>query len=102
MLKCLPANWIAAQLNINPFLFAGVIVGGEKWVYGHCYFTLGESFQSGGAFIGEMAGINVWDRALSSQEIAEISRSCTAKKGNIITMADLNVMGGLRKILFSC
>ena len=97
MLKCLPANWIAAQLNINPFLFAGVIVGGEKWVYGQCYFTLGES-----AFNGEMAGINVLDRALNSQEISEISRSCAAKKGNIITMADLKVMGGLRKIIFSC
>jgi len=89
-------------LNINPFLFAGVIVGGEKWVYGQCYFTFGESFQSGGAFIGEMAGTNVWDRALSSQEISEISRSCAAKKGNIITMSDLNVKGRLRKILFSC
>ena len=110
MLKFLPTNWKAAQLNltqnnswnINPFLFAGVIVGGEKWVYGQCYFTLGENFQPGGAFIGEMAGINVWDRALSSQEISENLWSCAAKKGNIITMADLNVIGGLRKILFSC
>ena len=52
--------------------------------------------------MGEMAGINVWDRALSSQEISEISLSCASKKGNIVTMADLNVIGGLRKILFSC
>ena len=66
------------------------------------YEKEGKAFQSGWAFVGEMAGINVWDRALSDQEILEISKSCTAGKGNVISMDNLKVMGGVQKIPVSC
>ena len=48
-----------------------------------------------GSFIGEMADINVWDRVLSEKEISELSESCSAGKGNIVSMVDLKVMGGV-------
>ena len=49
-----------------------------------------------------MAGINFWDRKLSDAEISEISKSCKSGKGNIFSMVDLKVMGGVKKIPASC
>ena len=51
-----------------------------------------------------MAGINVWDRVLSEQEIFELSKSCSVGKGNIVSMVDLKVMGGaqMQKIPVFC
>lgn len=56
-------------------------------------------FFSESTFVGEMVGINVWDRVLSEAEISEMSKSCTSGKGNIVSMVDLMVMGGERKSL---
>ena len=49
-----------------------------------------------------MAGINVWDRVLSEAEISEMSKSCTSGKGNIVSMVELKIMGGVKKIPVSC
>ena len=80
----------------------GPIAPEGEILYGKMYEKEGKGFQSGWAFVGEMAGINVWDRALSDQEILEMSKSCTAGKGNVISMDNLKVMGGVQKIPVSC
>ena len=49
-----------------------------------------------------MAGINFWDRKLSDAEISEMSKSCKSGKGNIFSMVDSKVMGGVKKIPASC
>ena len=49
-----------------------------------------------------MAGINVWNRSLSEQEISEMSKSCSVGKGNVISMDKLKVMGGVKEISVSC
>lgn len=74
-----------------------------KMVYGQYYAdSSGSSFNPERSFVGEMAGINFWDRKLSDAEISEMSKSCTSGKGNIFSMVDLKVMGGVKKIPASC
>ena len=71
-------------------------------MYGKLYEEVGKGFMSGFTFAGEMAGINVWDRSLSEQEISEMSKSCTEGKGNVINMDKLKVMGGVKEISVTC
>ena len=67
-------------------------------VYGKYYKdSSGSSFFSQSTFVGEMAGINVWDRVLSEAELSEMSKSCTSGKGNIVSMVELKIMGGVKK-----
>ena len=52
-------------------------------VYGKLYKETGKEFMKSHSFVGEMAGINVWNRSLSEQEISEMSKSCSVGKGNV-------------------
>lgn len=54
------------------------------------------------SFSGEMTNINLWDHALSDAEISELAQSCTAGKGNLVSMADIKVMGGVQQIPSTC
>lgn len=87
-------------MSIAVLVYTGSIGVEGNLVYGQCYFR--DSRWS--SFIGEMAGINVWDRVLSEQEIFELSKSCSVGKGNIVSMVDLKVMGGaqMQKIPVFC
>ena len=71
-------------------------------VYGKLYEEAGKEFMKSHSFVGEMAGINVWNRSLSEQEISEMSKSCSVGKGNVISMDKLKVMGGVKEIAVSC
>ena len=71
-------------------------------VYGKSYDSEGKNFIPHFTFTGEMAGINVWDRSLSEQEISEMSKSCSVGKGNVISMDKLKVMGGVQEISVTC
>lgn len=85
-------------MSIAVLVYTGAIGVEGNLVYGQCYYS------RWGSFIGEMAGINVWDRVLSEQEIFELSKSCSVGKGNIVSMVDLKVMGGaqMQKIPVFC
>ena len=87
-------------MSIAVLVYTGAIGVEGNLVYGQCYFL----DSRWGSFIGEMAGINVWDRVLSEQEIFELSKSCSVGKGNIVSMVDLKVMGGaqMQKIPAFC
>ena len=96
--------WYRPVKVINPSFYIGAInVEEGRMVYGKYYKdSSGSNFFSESTFVGEMAGINVWDRVLSEAEISEMSKSCTSGKGNIVSMVDLKVMGGVKKIPASC
>ena len=87
-------------MSIAVLVYTGAIGVEGNLVYGQCCFL----DSRWGSFIGEMAGINVWDRVLSEQEIFELSKSCSVGKGNIVSMVDLKVMGGaqMQKIPVFC
>ena len=87
-------------MSIAVLVYTGAIGVEGNLVYRQCYFL----DSRWGSFIGEMAGINVWDRVLSEQEIFELSKSCSVGKGNIVSMVDLKVMGGaqMQKIPVFC
>lgn len=81
-------------MSVAVVVYTGAIGVEGNLVYGQCYEDFVDS--KWGGFIGEMAGINVWDRVLSEQEISELSKSCSAGTGNIVSMVDLKVMGGVQ------
>lgn len=89
-------------MSVAVLVYTGAIGVEGNLVYGQCYEDFMDSMWD--SFIGEMAGINVWDRVLSAQEIFELSKSCSAGKGNIVSMVDLKVMGGeqMQKIPVFC
>ena len=89
-------------MSVAVVVYTGAIGVEGNLVYGQCYEDFVDS--KWGSFIGEMAGINVWDRVLSEQEIFELSKSCSVGKGNIVSMVDLKVMGGaqMQKIPVFC
>ena len=93
---------IYEKVSVAVLFYTGAIGVEGSLVYGQCYEDFMDS--KWGSFIGEMAGINVWDRVLSEQEISELSVSCFAGKGNIVSMVDLKVMGGaqMQKIPVFC
>ena len=87
----------------HSFYIGAITVEEGRMVYGKYYKdSSGSSFFSQSTFVGEMAGINVWDRVLSEAEISEMSKSCTSGKGNIVSMVGLKIMGGVKKIPVSC
>ena len=46
-------------------------------------------FEHAQSFVGEIANINIWSRALTKKEILKISRSCTEGRGDVMKWADV-------------
>ena len=65
-----------------------MIPGGGAVVLGQDQDLVGGGFDSAQSFIGELSGVNVWDRVISSDRISRMSKACTAGKGNVITWFD--------------
>ena len=63
---------------------------------------LEEDFNKHGSFSGEMTSINLWDRALTDAEISKLAQSCSAGKGNLVSMADTNIIGVVQQITLTC
>lgn len=74
-------------------------------IFGQDQDSVGGGFRQKEAFTGEMTGINLWDHVKSDAEIYELAKSCSAGKGNVVGMADLEedrVKGGVIKVQSTC
>lgn len=60
---------------------------------------MGGRFDATQAFVGELSQLNIWDRVLRAQEIANIANCSTNMPGNVIPWVDNNVdvFGGAAK-----
>ena len=73
-----------ANLKTNKMITAGgVLVLGEEQDRDGGRFALHQTF------IGEMTNVNMWSRALSSQEISRMSRSCATGEGDVMKWTDV-------------
>ena len=65
------------------------IPGGGVIVLGQDQDFDGGGFESDQSFAGEMTNVNVWSRALSSQEISRMSQSCVMSQGDVMNWDDV-------------
>ena len=66
--------------------------------------SVGGGFQKHQSFIGEMTGVNIWNRVLDDQEIAALSNSCLAGEGDVFKWSDFknHTRGGVQLINATC
>ncbi|XP_078367062.1 neuronal pentraxin-2-like isoform X1 [Oculina patagonica] len=81
-----------------------VIRGGGALVLGQEQDSVGGTFDAGQSFIGEMTGVNIWDRAINDTEIMRMSQSCLTGVGNVFQWSDLkaHLKGAVKIIPPSC
>ena len=65
------------------------IPGGGVVVFGQDQDFDGGGFQDHQSFVGELTNVNVWSRALSSQEISRMNRSCVVGQGDVMKWNDV-------------
>lgn len=52
-----------------------------------------------------MTGINIWDHVKTNPQISKLAKSCSAGKGNVVSMDDLGedeIEGGVQMIPSTC
>ena len=52
-----------------------------------------------------MTGINIWDHVKSAADISKFAKSCSAGKGNVVSMANLGknqIRGGVQMTPSTC
>ena len=78
--------------------------GGGALVLGQEQDSLGGSFDTNQCFIGELAGVNIWDHVIKQQEIMRMSKSCLSGVGNVIQWRDfkLHLKGSVKITKPSC
>ena len=64
----------------------------------------GGRFYAPQSFVGEMTGVNIWNRVVDDLEIASMSKSRRAGEGNVYKWSDfkLHIVGGVQVISLSC
>ena len=77
------------------FQTGSTIPGGGRLVIGQKY--VGSQFASGEGFLGQLSNVNIWDRALTGEELEELAHSPDAGRGNILRWFQIlgNVRGAL-------
>ncbi|XP_078367070.1 neuronal pentraxin-2-like [Oculina patagonica] len=81
-----------------------VIRGGGALVLGQEQDSVGGTFDANQSFIGEMTGLNIWDRAINDTEIMRMSQSCLTGVGNVFQWSDFkaHLKGAVKIITRSC
>lgn len=67
---------------------------GGSLVLGQEQDSMGGGFDSSEAFVGSMAGLAIWDRALVPGEVAKLATGREVPGGAILTLADAQWVGG--------
>ena len=86
------------------FALGHVIRGKGSLVLGQEQDSVAGGFQASQSFVGEMTGVNIWDRVLGGNEIASLSKSCLAGEGSVYKWCDfmLHTIGEVHLANSSC
>ena len=81
-----------------------MISSGGVLVLGQDQDSSGGSFDANQSFVGEMAGVNIWDHVIKDQEIMHMSTSCLTGEGNVYQWRDFkaHVKGSVKITDASC
>ena len=86
------------------FTLGHMIRGKGSLVLGQEQDSLAGGFQASQSFVGEMTGVNIWDRVLGGNEIASLSKSCLTGEGSVFKWSDFkpHAVRGVYLITPSC
>ncbi|KAL9979429.1 hypothetical protein ACROYT_G017100 [Oculina patagonica] len=81
-----------------------VIRGAGSLVLGQEQDSVAGGFSASQSFVGEMTGVNIWNRVIDHLGIASMSKSCLAGEGNVYKWSDFksHTIGGVYLISPSC
>ena len=81
-----------------------MIRGAGSLVLGQEQDAVGGGFSASQSFVGEITGVNIWNRAIHHLEIASMSKSCRAGEGNVYKWSDFkpHIIGGVHLVSLSC
>lgn len=103
---CLPRFAYLTLGKYYPLVSGLSLTAGAKLVFGQDQDSYGGGFTQEQSFIGEMTGINFWDRVLGAAEISKLAESCEGDfKGNLLHMAVLgtgSLRGGVQSVDLTC
>ena len=76
-----------------------VISGGGMLAIGQKYVASG--FETGAEFLGKISGVNIWDKALTGEEIEAMAQSRGDEEGNILKWFNAvhNIVGNIQVAL---
>ncbi len=76
-----------------------VIPGGGTLVIGQNYITSG--FETGAGFLGKISGVNIWDKALTGEEVEAMAQSRGNEEGNILRWFNVvnNIVGNIQVVM---
>ncbi|XP_074052102.1 pentraxin-4 [Macrotis lagotis] len=65
--------------------------------------TVGGGFDSSEAFVGSLAGLTVWDRALSPGEVSSIATGKVVPRSIVLTLANASSLNGsVKRVICTC
>ena len=72
-----------------------VIPGGGTFVIGQRHVTTG--FKIGDGFLGQISGLNIWDRALTGEEVEAMAQYKGNEQGNVLRWFNVlkNIVGNV-------
>lgn len=81
-----------------------VIRGGGSLVLGQEQDSVGGRFNADQSFVGEMTGVNIWERVMHHQWIVSLSKSCLTGEGNVYKWSDFkpHLIGGVQLVSRWC
>ncbi|XP_020610724.1 neuronal pentraxin-2-like [Orbicella faveolata] len=81
-----------------------VIRGAGSLVLGQEQDSGAGRFNALQSFVGEMTGVNIWNRVIDHHEIVSMSKSCRAGEGNVYKWSDFkpHIIGGVQLVSLSC
>lgn len=81
-----------------------VIRGAGSLVLGQDQDSVAGGFSASQSFVGEMTGVNVWNRVMDHHEITSLSKSCRSGEGNVYKWSDFkpHIIGGVHLVSLSC
>ena len=85
--------------NGDDFKTGRVIDNNGIFVLGQDQDSYGGRFEQYQSFIGQMSGVNMWDRVLTAEEILHMSGNCSYGVGNYVRWSDFvtGLHGDVRK-----
>ena len=86
------------------FSLGHVIRGAGSLVLGQEQDRVGGGFNADQSFVGELTGVNIWERVIHHQGIARMSKSCLTGEGNVYKWSDFkpHIIGGVQLVSRWC
>ena len=89
--KMVASPWVSVEVTKDQLKCGNETKTNGILIVGQEQDSFGGGFDPSQHFLGELTGLNIWNRVLSPIEILEMSKSCHVGKGNVKKWSDFKV-----------